>query len=92
MVFHFFQGGGIVVLLDEGLDEIERLLLSLGEHDEFRFIFDHTILAGRVNKRFARKSSLPQGPAVEQAEPEIRFFNISAGFARRPQSPQRNAP
>ena len=32
MLFDFFQGGGVVVLLDEGLDEIENLLLSLGEH------------------------------------------------------------
>ena len=52
MVFHFFQGGGVVVFLDEGLDEIEDLLLSLGKHcDEFRFIFDNTILADRVNKK-----------------------------------------
>ena len=32
MVFHFVQGGGVIVLLDEGLNEIEDLLLSLSEH------------------------------------------------------------
>ena len=48
MVFHFVQGGSVLVLLDEGLDEIEDLFLSLGEHRvEFRFTFDDSILGGQ---------------------------------------------
>ena len=63
MMLHFFQGGGVLVLLDEGLDEIEHLFLSLGEHrDEFRFIFDDTILADRVNKKIRSQDlSSPMG-------------------------------
>ena len=52
MVFHFVQGGGVVVLLDEGLNEIEDLFLSLGEHwVEFRFTFDNSILGGQSQEK-----------------------------------------
>ena len=55
MVFHFVQGGSIVVLLDEGFNEIEDLLLSLGKHQvEFRFTFDNSILGGRSQEKDER--------------------------------------
>ena len=45
MVFHFVQGRGVVMLLDESLDEIENLLLSLGEH---RMSFDLLSMIARL--------------------------------------------
>jgi len=55
VLFDFFQGGGIVVLLDEDLEEIEDLLLSLGEHGaSFDLLSIIVPLEGRVNKKMRR--------------------------------------
>ena len=52
MIFHFVQGGGVIVLLDEGFNEIEDLLLSLGKHRvKFRFTFDNSILGERSQQK-----------------------------------------
>ena len=52
MVFHFVQGGGVVVPLDEGFNEIEGLLLSLGKHwVDFRFTFDNNIFGGQSQEK-----------------------------------------
>jgi hypothetical protein len=52
VVFDFIQGGSVVVLIDEGLDEIEDLFLSLCEHRiSFDLLSIIISLAGRVKKK-----------------------------------------
>ena len=85
MLFDFFQGGGVVMLLDEGLDEIEDLLLSLGERHyavrflliEFRFTFDNSILGGQSQVKDRRRElplqkRLAHRSAVALAAEDIR--------------------
>ena len=67
MLFDFFQGGGVLMPFDKGRNEIEDLLLSLGEHRvEFRFTFDNNVFVEQSQQKDAegarpQKSTFPTG-------------------------------